>query len=172
MQQPISLKPQDVAILVKLLVNKNPSWRQVDLAQELGLNQGEIAKALKRLEKAGLFHNRNANRSTALEFIIHAIKYIFPVEVGALTVGVPTGLSCPAHEKMVLHSNDDVYVWPSAQGKKRGQLIKPFYSKLAEAALKDADFYGLMAAIEILRVGRARERKLAEKYLERKIKDS
>lgn len=171
MQQSLSLKPQDVPILAKLLAQKSDSWRQIDLAMALGLSQGEIAKALARLNKAGLVQDKRVNRSAALEFILHAIKYMFPAEVGALSAGVPTGISAPIHQKMVVQSGDDVYVWPSAQGKKRGQIIKPFYPNLADAALKDADFYGLMSAIEILRVGRARERKLAERYLEKEIKN-
>ena len=142
----------------------------MEIAQQLGLSQGEIAKALSRLNKAGLVQDKRVNRTAALEFILHAIKYIFPAEVGALATGVPTAISSPAHEKMVVQTGDDVYVWPSIHGKKRGQMIKPFYPQLAEAALKDSDFYGLMSAIEILRVGRARERKLAEHYLEKKIK--
>ncbi len=169
MQQPLSLKPQDIAILVKLLVS-NSEIRQVELAQALSISQGEIAKALARLGKARLVNDKRVNRSSALEFILHAIKYIFPAEIGALAVGIPTGISSPAHIKMVIQNGDDVYVWPYSQGKKRGQIIKPFYPNLAEAALKDSEFYGLMSAIEILRVGRARERKLAEQYLERKIK--
>jgi hypothetical protein len=42
--------------------------------------------------------------------------------------------------------------------------------KLAEAALKDRDFYDLMSAIDIIRIGRSRERKLAEQFLEKRIK--
>lgn len=171
MQQSLSLKPQDVALLAKIIARKSEDWRQIDIAMELGLSQGEVAKALSRLNKAGLLQEKRVNRSAALEFVLHAIKYMFPAEVGALAVGVPTGISSPAHSKMVVQSGDDVYVWPSANGKKRGQMIKPFYPNLADAALKDADFYGLMSAIEILRVGRARERKLAENYLEREIKN-
>lgn len=120
--------------------------------------------------KAALVNDKRVNRLASLEFILHAVKYVFPAEVGALAVGVPTGISAPVHEKMVVQGGDDVYVWPSAHGKKRGQIIKPFYPNLAEAALKDSEFYGLMSAIDILRVGRARERKLAQDYLERKIK--
>ena len=112
---------------------------------------------------------KRVNRSQALEFILHAIKYIFPAEVGALGVGVPTAISSPIHENMVVQQGNDIYVWPSNNGNKRGQVIKPFYPELAEAALKDPEFYGLMSAIEILRVGRARERKLAENYLKKKI---
>ena len=170
MQQSISLKPQDVAILTKLLVIKREDWRQIDIAIALGLSQSEIAKSLVRLNKAGLIHDKRLNRSAALEFIVHAIKYIFPAEVGALATGVPTAISSPFHEKMVVQGSD-VYVWPSIHGKKRGQIIKPLYPELAEAALKDSEFYGLMSAIEILRIGRARERKMAEQYLEKKIKN-
>lgn len=69
-----------------------------------------------------------------------------------------------------LSGGDDVFVWPSLKGKVRGQVIKPFYPQLAEAALKDEEFYDMMPAIEILRMGRAREIKAAEHFLERKIK--
>lgn len=170
MQQSISLKPHDVAILIKLLLKKDEEWRQVDLAFELGISQGEIAKSLMRLEKANLAIEKRANRAAALEFLIHGVKYCFPVELGPMAVGVPTALSAPAHEKMVIQSGDDVFVWPYSQGKKRGQVIIPLYPKLAEAALKDQAFYDVVSALEIVRCGRARERKLAEQYLERRIK--
>jgi hypothetical protein len=171
MQQSISLKPQDVVLLVKLLSLKKEDWRQIDLAISLKLSQSEIAKALARLAKAGLIFEKRVNRSAALEFILHAIKYIFPAEVGALSTGVPTAFSSPMHKKMVVHDTNDIYVWPSPRGSKRGQVIKPFYPELAEAALEDDEFYGLMSAIEILRIGRTRERDLAASYLERKIKN-
>lgn len=170
MQQSISLKPQDVALLVKLLSLKKENWRQIDLAMSLKLSQSEIAKALARLSKAGLVLEKKVNRSAALEFILHAIKYIFPVEIGALTIGVPTAFSSPMHEKMVVKDVNDIYVWPSINGNKRGQMIKPLYPELGDAALEDVEFYGLMSAIEILRIGRARERNLAAHYLEKKIK--
>ncbi len=171
MQKSMTLKPQDVAILIKILARKpNSDWRQLDLAVELSLSQGEIAKALSRLNKAGLINDKRVHRSAALEFIIHALKYVFPAEVGSLAVGVPTALSAPEHKNIVVQNGDDVFVWPLAKGHIRGQTIKPLYPKLAEAALKDENFYNMMAAIEILRMGRARERKAAESYLERKIK--
>ena len=171
MQQSAVIKPQDVAILVKILSRKHiGDWRQVDLAIDLGLSQGEIAKALARLNKAGLVVNKRANRSASLEFILHAIKYVFPIELGSLAIGLPTAISAPAHKDSVVQSSDDVFVWPSLKGKVRGQVIMPFYPKLAEAAMKDKEFYDIMSAIEILRMGRSRERKAAEQFLERSIK--
>ena len=171
MQQSVMVKPQDVALLVKILSRKSiGDWRQVDLAMDLGFSQGEVAKALARLGKAGLVVDKRVNRTAALEFILHAIKYVFPLELGSLAAGVPTAISAPAHKNSVVQNGDDVFVWPSLRGKVRGQVIMPFYPQLAEAALKDEEFYGIMSAIEILRMGRARERKAAEQFLERKIK--
>lgn len=171
MQQSIMLKPQDVALLIKILARKTADdWRQVDLAMDLGLSQGEVAKALSRLSKAGLVINKRVNRTSALEFILHAVKYVFPIELGSLAAGVPTAISAPAHRNSVVQTGDDVFVWPSLKGKVRGQIIIPFYPKLGEAALKDIEFYEMMSAIEILRMGRTRERKAAERFLERKIK--
>lgn len=171
MEQPLFLKPQDIALLVKLLSKKNEDWRQIDLAMEMELSQSEIAKALSRLNKAMLVNGKKPIGASALEFLIHGMKYSFPVQIGALSFGVPTAISAPAHEKMVVQNAEDVYVWPSAKGKKRGQSIKPLYPELAEAALKDRRFYDLMSAVEILRVGRARERKLAQSYLEKELKN-
>ncbi len=171
MQQSVMLKPQDVALLIKILARKSvKDWRQVDIAIELEISQGEIAKALARLNKAGLVVDKRVNRSAALEFIIHAVKYAFPAELGPLAAGVPTATSAPAHKNSVVQTGDDIFVWPSLKGKVRGQVIMPFYPKLAEAALKDEEFYSMMSAIEIIRMGRARERKAAEQFLERKIK--
>lgn len=165
------LKPQDVALLVKILLQKSVGdWRQVDLAMNLCLSQGEIAKALARLKKAGLVVDKRVNRTAALEFIIHAVKYVFPIELGSLAMGVPTAISAPSHKDYVVKNGDDIYVWPLLKGSTRGQVIVPLYPKLAEAALKDNEFYEMMSAVEILRMGRARERKAAEQFLERKIK--
>lgn len=169
MEQSSILKPQDVALLVKVISMPNEDWRQLDLALGLQLSQGEVAKSLGRLSKAHLINGKKPNYAAALEFLVHAIKYVFPIEPGPLSYGVPTGISAPAHKKMVVSNGDDVYVWPSISGKVRGQSIEPLYPKLAEAALQDSVFYGLMSAVEILRVGRAREKKLAENFLAKEL---
>ena len=140
----------------------------MDIAADLGISQGEIAKSLSRLSKAGLVNRKVPSRAAALEFVIHAVKYMFPAQLGPLSYGVPTAISAPAHSKMVIDVQD-IYVWPFPKEQHRGQSIKPLYPKLAEAALKDKKFYDLMSAIEILRMGRARERKQAEAYLQKNL---
>jgi predicted transcriptional regulator len=69
MEQSVKLKPQDVALLVKLLVKDEQDWKQMDIAQELGISQGEVAKALVRLKKAMLISGKRINRQAAIIFL-------------------------------------------------------------------------------------------------------
>ena len=172
MKKVSSIRPQDVAILVKLLAHPKRDWMQSELAHLLGLSQGEIAKAIARLKMAGLLANNKPIKAAAREFLIHAVKYTFPIEVGPLAVGLPTSISAPMHKDVVLAPEgvEGIYVWPYSKGEQRGQSIKPLYPALPEAALQDEKFYGLMAALDMLRIGRAREKKAAQAYIEKEIK--
>ncbi len=51
----------------------------------------------------------------------------------------------------------------------RGQSIIPLYSSAPEAALKDSILHGLLALVDALRIGRAREREIAINELKRLI---
>jgi hypothetical protein len=133
------------------------------------LSQSEIAKAFARLQKCGLVLNKKPNVTSALEFLLHGFKYVFPAELGALAVGVPTAHTSPAHQEIVVANGEDNYVWPLAHGDIRGQMIAPLYPQLAEAALKDRAFYDLMSAVEILRIGRSRERASAANFIQKRI---
>ena len=57
-----AIKPQDVAILLKLISIGHSDWRQIDLSFELEISQGEIAKSLARLKKASLVIEKKVNR--------------------------------------------------------------------------------------------------------------
>ena len=167
-----SLKPQDVALLLKVLSKGKSDWRQVDIALELGISQGEVAKSLARLRNSGFLSAKRVNRSAVIEFLIHGLKYAFPADIGALAVGVPTAMSSPFFKNKIVQGNEDNYVWPSSTGNMRGQVIVPFYSQLAEAALKDKKFYELLSLVEVLRIGRAREKKIAEEEIKKRIKSA
>jgi hypothetical protein len=65
--------------------------------------------------------------------------------------------------------SDENYVWPSAKGVMRGQAINPLYKTLPEAALNDAKLYEMLALVDAIRVGSAREKKLAISELKKRI---
>lgn len=62
--------------------------------------------------------------------------------------------------------NDDLpLVWPDPDGDVRGLTLEPLHKAAPKAARRDPRLYELLTLIDALRVGRARERQLAEKAL-------
>lgn len=160
------LKPQDVCLLLKLAVAE-PSSALNQMAADLGMSRAEVYKGIKRATIAKLFDtNRNRPKAAALEeFLIHGVKYAFPVEPGTVTRGVPTGFSAPALASHFEIGPNGHTVWPSAVGDQRGVAIEPLYKSMPEACLKDAKLYEALALVDALRIGRAREKSLAQDLL-------
>jgi hypothetical protein len=52
----------------------------------------------------------------------------------------------------------------------RGNSVEPLHSTAPGAALKDCDLYELLALFDAIRIGRARERQLAAKLIEERVK--
>jgi hypothetical protein len=61
------------------------------------------------------------------------------------------------------------YVWPYDKGTTRGLSIAPLYSGATIAVGKDKQLYKWLSCIDVIRVGRAREKKIAMKELEKEI---
>ena len=59
---------------------------------------------------------------------------------------------------------------PYPEGQHRGVSLEPLYKTAPAAALRDPGFYEMLALIDAIREGRARERKLAEKALIERIR--
>jgi len=157
--------------LLKLAASKGRSWRLVDLSQELGLSIFEVSMALRRSQRAKLIDSskKKVNWPALLEFILHGLKYVYPAEPGPLCRGVPTAHSAPPLSKEIVSNDNDQYVWPSGEGTVRGQAIEPIYASVPQAAMKDPALHELLALIDALRVGRARERQIAAEELKRRL---
>lgn len=169
-----SLRPQDILVLLKLVASKGKQWRQVDLAQELGLSQYEISMALERAKNSGFLDNskKRIMRSALEEFLVHGIKYVYPVRPGSVCRGIPTSHSAPPLSKHIVSNEHDQYVWPFVDGTLRGQAIAPLYESVPIAAQKDPGLHELLSLVDALRVGRAREREIAERELKRRLHEA
>lgn len=165
-----SMKPQDIIVLIKLHLWSRGRWKIVPLAQSIHLSVSETHAAIKRLEKATLFDPvlEHPNRTNMEEFIIHGLKYVFPVEIGPQSRGIATAHSGPPLATIIV-SNDN-YVWPYAEGKTRGISIKPLYKTAPLAAQEDASLYEFLALIDCLRIGKSREQSLAKDELIKRIR--
>jgi hypothetical protein len=157
--------------LLKLAASQGRSWRLVDLGQELGMSIFEVSMALRRSQRARLIDSskKKVNRPALLELILHGIKYVYPAEPGAVCRGVPTAHSAPPLSKEIVSNDNDQYVWPSGDGTVRGQSIEPLYASVPQAAMKDPALHELLALVDALRVGRARERQIAAEELKRRL---
>lgn len=136
---------------------------------DLSISVSEISESLHRSHIAGLVdsHRRVVHRASLMEFIEHGIHYVFPQLPGTLVTGFPTAHSHP-HYKKVFSAEID-YVWPDTEGWVRGLAIHPLYKGAPLASRKDEKLYLLLAAIDILRVGRTREVKKALQDLKKGI---
>lgn len=166
------IKPQDILILLKLSEWKDrPHWRSSDLARELELSPFEISVGLGRCRRSGFLDasKRELMRSALLEFILHGLKYVYPVQPGPLCRGIPTAHSAPPLAGKIVSQESDAYVWPDESGDRRGQAIEPLYESAPRAAKKDARLYELLALVDAIRVGHARERALAAEELGKRL---
>ena len=165
------IKPQDILVLLKLCLWQEREWRHVDLSVELGLSQTEVSFALERCRASGFLDQakKRVIRSALIEFLVHGLKYVHPVQPGSLCRGMPTAHSSPPLSKRIVSDEHDQYVWPYGEGKIRGQAIEPLYESVPFAAEKDPQLHELLALVDALRVGRARERSIAAEELEKRI---
>jgi len=163
------IRPQDIAVLLKRLTT--PSISQKELSESLEISQAEISHGLKRLKIIKLINSDGqTNLEAVVEFLVHALKYVCPVELGTLTVGIPTAFAKPGF-RFVKYNKNDIYVWPHANGKEKGTAILPIYPTLVRACLNDDKLYTLASLVEMIRVGRQREQKLAAEELKNTIMD-
>jgi hypothetical protein len=169
--QQISLKPQDILILLKIVGLGKQSWNQKSMAADLGMSQSEISESLSRSKYAGLLDatGKKVMRLNLMDFLQYGIRYAFPQQPGAVVRGVPTSHSASPLKEHI--QSTEHYVWPYGKGTVRGHSIMPLYSSAIEAALKDAQLYQLLALVDAMRVGRARERELAIRQLKATLVD-
>lgn len=164
------MRPQDIVILLKIIALKNNNWKNSDLAYSLQISASEISEALNRCKIAGLIDakKRKVHLNAFNEFLIYGLKYVFPVKPGALVRGIPTAHSAYPINKLIASGND-VYVWPYVKGDVRGQMIEPLYKTLPGVVKNDKLFYELLVITDTIRVGRAREIKIAIEELKKRI---
>lgn len=135
-----------------------------ELASRLGLSSSETHAAVRRLQRARLVDpERRVNRRALTEFLLHGLRYVFPAELGAPSLGMATGPSAPGVGEAF--DAPELWVWPTSEGDVRGPAIAPLYPSVPEAARKDPKLYELLSLVDCLRVGRARERAIATRRL-------
>ena len=155
------MRPQDVAVLMKIVALGDEPWQLAVLSNSLHISLSEISESLNRSKLAKLIDSdkKKINRLNFMEFIEHGLRYVFPVQVGTMVRGMPTAHSHPSIKKQIVAEME--YVWADTKGNTLGLSIEPLYPNQLYAAKEHPAFYRLMALLDIIRVGKVREVKIA-----------
>ena len=178
----LTMKSQDILLLLKLLsmeksqaTDAEPDYSVRQLEALTGISKSELSAALNRCIRIGLAardRQSNAprvNRKALLGFLLNGIKYVFPVKPAELVRGIPTAFAAPVMEGKMMSAGDAINVWPDATGNAKGQAIAPLFKSVPAAAKADSKLYQLLALVDAIRIGNARETELAAKLLEQEF---
>jgi hypothetical protein len=184
----MELSPRDLVVILKLVASGPRKWTYVKLGEELSLSPSQVFRSVFRAGAAHLLdpsslpsppgigktqanralHSR-PSRSNLKEFLVHGAKYAFPVQHGGLTRGVPTADAAPPLSQHLAQNFLAPPVWPYPEGSVRGIEFSPLYKNVPAAALRDPKLYELLALVDAIREGRAREREIAIRELTTRI---
>jgi len=139
------LKPQDLAVALKLLVDDSEWVSYKHFASEMHMSQFEAHAAMKRLAHAGLVLIDDGSptiiRTALKSFLLHGEQYAFPAVFGEIANGMKTSYAAKPLSDEILAGTDPIPVWPMEGGKDRGVVILPLYAKLPLAAKEDSNLY-------------------------------
>ena len=161
-----TLQPLDIPVALALL--GRPEATYPDLARCLHISLSTAHSAVKRLQWAGLvtrFRGRlRVDRDGLKEFLVHGVRYAFPAQRERPKRGVPTAYAAPVLSQE-LDAEVEPVVWPSPRGTVVGAAISPLIPSAPAIAEESRELYDLLALVDALRIGTARERELAEARL-------
>ena len=166
------MKPQDLLVYLKILLWKKGRWTVAGIAESIGLSASETHAAIQRGKESGLFDplTEKPVRAALEEFLIHGVKYAFPAAPGPVAKGIPTAHSAPPMSGRIVSEKKGAYVWASRGGRVSGARIEPLYPSVPKAIRTDVELYELLALIDAVRAGRARERDLAVRELSERLR--
>lgn len=156
-----TLRPFDIAVALRLLIS--PEERYEPLADALVTSTSAVHRSVARLQLAGLCQRatRTVARAELHEFLLHGVRFAFPPVIGGERAGLPTTVAHPELGMLFPDGADSKpLVWGSDLGAVRGETLAPLFPGVPAVASRDARLHELLAAVDVLRVGTERERRI------------
>ncbi|ESS71860.1 hypothetical protein MGMO_86c00200 [Methyloglobulus morosus KoM1] len=172
--QQITLKPQDLLVLFKLLAPNTSLLTYAELSTLLAISASELHASIRRAKLARLILSEpdeavRLDKKSLKEFILYGARYVFPATYGSITRGIPTAYAAPPLVNLIMQPDELPPVWPTPQGTTRGVAFYPLYPTAPVAAEKDNFLYENLTLFDAIRGGAARERELAANLLSERI---
>ncbi|WP_225784794.1 hypothetical protein [Xenophilus sp. Marseille-Q4582] len=172
----MELKPQDLLVLLKVAAHPPQRWTYAALGEALAMSASEVHACVRRAVASGLAvaparGEWSPVRPNLLEFMLHGVRYIWPATQGPAKRGVPTSFGVEPLAGKVTVAPGEAPVWAHPAGPAKGPTLSPLYRTAPQAALTDPALHRLLALLDALRTGRARERALAAQLLQAALSD-
>lgn len=166
----MELKPQDLLVLLKQVAQPAQVRTYAALGDAVKISASQAHRSVQRCLTSGLAVSKGRGewqtvRSALLEFAVHGVRYAFPATLGPVKRGVATSFGALPLSLQINSAPGEAPVWPHPKGESKGPSLSPISPTAPDVALADPTLYKLLALLDALRVGRARERDLARKLL-------
>jgi len=170
----MDLKPQDLLVLLKVAAHPPQRWTYAALGAALAMSASETHACVKRAVGSGLAVAPARGewalvRPNLLEFAVHGVRYVWPASLGPVKRGVPTSIGAEPLISQFNVAPGDAPVWAHPTGGAKGPTLSPLYRSAPQAALADPALHQLLALLDTLRTGRARERALAAELMQARL---
>ncbi len=168
LKQP-ALKPQDLVVVIKVAISRDVRPTFAGLGNDLLMSASEVHAAVQRSIISHLLEREydsfSVNRASLREFLLHGVRYAFPVIAGQVMRGLPTGVSAEPLSEHFEHAESLPLIWPDPEGEVRGISLCPLYPSVPAACRLNPRLHQALALVDALRGGAARERELAGKMI-------
>jgi hypothetical protein len=167
------IKASDIYVLGGLL-SQDGDWTYRSLADRLHVPHPVVQRALSRAKAADLYsvERRGVHLPHFEEFAVHALRFVAPVQLGALVPGVPAAWAAEPMARAIRSSGEEPPpVWPYAHGRARGQAIEPLHPSATEAVEEWPQLGEILAVLDSLRARDPRVREVAEGLLARRLRE-
>jgi hypothetical protein len=165
-----ALKPQDIFAAAALALAGGKHSSHAELAVMLHISPSTVYESLKRLRQAKLTAPSDDGavvvKNRFLEFLVYAVPTLyFPKKIEVVR-GLPTAMWSPQFRgKGTSEGKDIISVWPYSKGKELGEGLIPIYPTIPLACSQNMELYQFMGAIEVLRIGKSKDKDAATTYL-------
>lgn len=167
------VRDSDVYVLSGLLAHDG-AWSYRSLAERLRVPHPVVQRALERAKGADLYSmdRREVHLPHFEEFALHALRFVAPARLGALTPGLSAAWAAEPMAGAIRSSGDEPPpVWPYAHGRVRGQAIEPLHPAAPEAVEGWPELGEVLTLLDSLRAGDARVRQVAGDLLSKMLRD-
>lgn len=170
-----TLKPQDVLVACQIALAGTTNPTHAWLSKTLHLSPSTVYEALKRCRQAKLVAGKINDLTSSgvsvvpqrlYEFLVHAVPILYYPRRIATVRGLPVAAFSPIFRERFTKPGDLPVVWPYSKGKEVGEGLIPIYPTIPIACSQSPGLYELMSTIEMLRIGKVREKEAATNYLE------